>query len=118
MKAALAAKQQIKVGGRRQNYYNTVMQALYLKERETATYPEVKIEMSQTLISNDREDRSAVVTDAKTVLEIAKVFDELSPQQDDSLVSPEEIDIYRDESIPPPESKRTVSSSKRTTLVL
>ena len=117
MKAALATKQQIKVGGRRQNYYNTVMQALYLKERETANYPEVKIEMSQTLISNDREDRSAVVTDAKTVLEIAKVFDELSPQQD-SLVSPEEIDIYRDESIPPLESKRTVSSSKRTTLVL
>jgi hypothetical protein len=31
------------------------------------------------LISNQREDRQGVFTDALTVLEIAKVFDELSP---------------------------------------
>jgi hypothetical protein len=31
------------------------------------------------LVSNKREDREGVVTNAQTILEIAKVFDELSP---------------------------------------
>ncbi len=57
-----------------------------------------------------------MITDAQTVLEIAKVFDELSPSSS-GLPSTKDIERYR-ETLPSQDKKVTLNSSKRTTLVL
>jgi hypothetical protein len=57
-----------------------------------------------------------VITDAQTVLEIAKVFDELSPSSS-GLPSTKDVERYR-ETLPSQDKKVTLNSSKRTTLVL
>lgn len=55
------------------------MQALELKNELSGLSKAEGFEKTHTLISSEREDREGVVTNAQTILEIAKVFDELRP---------------------------------------
>jgi hypothetical protein len=48
---------------------------------------------SQTIVSGKREDKARVVTDANTVLEIAKVFDELNPSSG-GMLSTQELENH------------------------